>query len=65
MRTTIYRIQNDDDPLDYQYPMALSLAQLRDADEPEVWPVASRLMVGESFTIGGGAAVQFSVKRIR
>jgi len=65
MRTPIFKITNDDDPGDYQYPCALSEPQLRDVDEREVYDQAIALLVGQSVTVGGGAAVQFSIKRIR
>ena len=65
MRTPIFRVTNDDDPLDYTYPCALSEPQLRDVDEREVYEQASALTVGQSVTVGGGAAVQFTIERIR
>ena len=65
MRVPIFRIVNDDDPSDYTYPCALSEPQLRDVGEREVYNLAVTLGVGESVTVGGGAAVQFTITRIR
>jgi hypothetical protein len=65
MRIPIYKVRNDDNPLDPQYPIALSEPQLRDVDEREVYDQAIALLVGQSVTVGGGAAVQFTIERIR
>ena len=65
MRIPIFKVRNDDDPGDYQYPCALSEPQLRDVDEREVYDQAIALLVGQSVTVGGGASVQFTLTRIR
>jgi hypothetical protein len=63
-RARVFKITNEDDPLDYEYPRALTLAQIRDADD-ETADRAAILLVGESFPVGGGAAPLFRVRRIR
>ena len=63
MREPIYRIVNDDDPSDYAYPMAATRDNF--AGEPDIYADVVPLVVGESVTIGGGAAVQFTITRIR
>lgn len=67
MRAPIYRITNDDDPNDYDYPMAANLAQIEEALtlNPDSFIAISALNVGEEVAIGGGAAVQFTIERIR
>ena len=65
MRAPIFKITNDDDPMCIDYPMALSLAQIRDADEENIVHWSERARVRESMTVGGGAAVQFTIERIR
>ena len=63
MREPIYRITNDDDPSDYAYPMAATLENFD--GEPDVYADVQPLGVRESVTVGGGAAVQFTILRIR
>jgi len=70
MREPIYRVTNDDDPLDYDFPCAVSLATLeqryQDGDDIDgSYPRTLALAMGESITMGGGAAVQFTITRIR
>ena len=64
MREPIYRVTNDDDPGDYIYPIAVSWRTLAENGDTAILDVAP-LKVGQSVTIGGGAAVQFTMTRIR
>lgn len=59
-----YRIVNDDDPADFTYPCECSLADLVDTGDDETLRAVSPLARGESVTVGGGAAVQFTITRI-
>jgi len=63
MREPVYKIVNDDDPSDYAYPMAATLENFD--GEPDVYADVQPLAVRESVTVGGGAAVQFTITRIR
>ena len=67
MRTPIFKITNDDDPLDYAYPVVVTLDGIVDDDgfEPSVRALCGPLAVGQSVTVGGGAAGQFTIERIR
>ena len=65
MREPIYRVVNDDDPMDYEHPCAVSLATIRGNGETDLADDLSVLRVGASLTIGGGAAVQHTLTRIR
>jgi len=77
MRVPIFKITNDDDPGDYAFPRAVSLQTMYDnADpaydavytnvNPPAWiPRFVLLERGCSVTVGGGAAVQFTITRIR
>ena len=77
MRLPIFKVRNDDDPLDPQYPIAVSLQTLYDNGDPAydavytnvnppAWaPCFVLLERGCSVTVGGGAAVQYTIKRIR
>ena len=67
MRVPIFRVSCDDDPSDYSYPCAVSLDTLRelcDDGDPTYMDVCD-CAIGQSVTVGGGAAVQFTLKRIR
>ena len=63
MREPVYKIVNDDDPMDYEYPLAATLENFD--GEPDVYADVQPLAVRESVTVGGGAAVQFTITRIR
>ena len=77
MRVPIFKIVNDDDPMDYYYPCAVSLQTLYDNGDPAydavytnvnppAWtPRFALLERGCSVTVGGGAAPQFTLTRIR
>lgn len=66
MRVPIYRVTNDDDPSDYAYPLAIAHDDLPDDGfVPTVRTLARGLDVGQNVTIGGGAAPQFTLTRIR
>ena len=62
VREPIYRIVCDD-LSDYAYPMAATRENFD--GEPDVYADVVPLAIGESVTIGGGAAVQFTITRIR
>jgi hypothetical protein len=55
MRVPIFRLVNDDDPMDYEYPRAVSAGHVMDWDWPEERREVLALEVGQSATIGGGA----------
>ena len=63
MRITIFRVTNDDHS-DYRYPRAVSLAQIRDADDLEVVRWSERAHVSESVTFDADP-VQYTITRIR
>ena len=65
MRVPIYRITNDDDPLDYEYPVAVSWTTLVDSGDTQTVLDVAPLARGQSVTVGSGAAVQFTLTRIR
>jgi hypothetical protein len=65
MREPVYKIVNDDDPGDYAYPMAVSARTIREAGDFETLAAITFLPVRQSVTVGGGAAVQFTITRIR
>ena len=65
MRIPIYKVRNDDNPLDPWCPRAMTLTQFTDAGDDETYDLCRPLACGESVTVGGGAGVQFSIKRIR
>jgi hypothetical protein len=67
MRVPIFRVVNDDDQMDYQFPCGVSLdtlRELRDEGDPTYFDVCD-CAIGQSVTVGGGAAVQFTLTRIR
>jgi len=64
MRERVYKITNDDDPMDYQYPKALPLVAFAQG-RPNPFREVAALAVKQSVTVGGGAAVQFTITRIR
>ena len=63
MRLPIFKITNDDDPMDCETPCAVTLDAF--AGEYDVYADVQPLLVGQSVTVGGGAAVQFTLTRIR
>jgi len=65
MREPVYKIVNDDDPSDYAYPMAVSASTIRKSGDFETLAAITFLPISESITVGGGAAVQFTITRIR
>lgn len=67
MRTPVFKVTNDDDPMDYEFPIGVTLSGLADCFDHKAddYAPARALRVGESFTVGGGAAVQFTITRIR
>ena len=69
MRTPIFRIVNDDDPMDYVYPCTVTINAFDGLDyynpQDRILDRISALSVNESVTVGGGAAVQFTIERIR
>lgn len=67
MRLPIFKIVNDDDPMDYVYPVSLTPIALKDtaALDDETLDECLGLRTGESVTVGGGAAPQFTITRIR
>lgn len=64
MRTPVFRVTSDD-PSDYDYPMAVSLPQLRDADGYDTYETARTLPVGGSLVVGDEDETRFTVTRIR
>lgn len=66
-RNPIFRVTNDDDPGDYDYPMAATWAQVEEGLRADGDALARvrEARVGERVTVGGGAAVQFTITRIR
>ena len=67
VRQPVYRVTCDDfsDPA---YPLAVTPAGLIEAGDTETFAAlydAAPLHVGDSITVGGGAAVQFTLTRIR
>ena len=64
MRVPIFRVTCDDDPSDPAYPCAVSLQTIYMNGDSVIDDV-SGLRKGESDTVGGGAAVQFTLTRIR
>jgi len=67
MRVPIFKITNDDNPMDYAYPLMTEGRDFADANEndPALVSEVLGLRVGSSVTVGGGAAVQFTIQRIR
>ena len=67
MRVPIFKITNDDDPMDYEYPQIVTQDSFYDDDgyDPPLSYQVGVLSVGSSITVGGGAAVQFTITRIR
>jgi len=67
MRVPIFKITNDDDPGDYEYPQVVTQDVFDDDDgyDPPLSYQVGVLSVGQSVTVGGGASVQFTIQRIR
>ena len=68
MRQPVYRVICDDDPLDPDYPIAVTPASLIETGDTETFAAlyeAAPIRVGDSVTVGGGAAPQFTLTRIR
>lgn len=65
MRTPIFKVICDDEPISMDYPCAITPSQYKPGEDDEVLASIAGLSVGESRTIGGGAAVQFTITRIR
>ena len=67
MRVPIFRVVSDDDPFDPDYPCALSHATLIDLQNHGDLPGldVDSIRVGQFVTVGGGAAQQFTITRIR
>ena len=67
MRAPIFKITNDDDPMDYEYPQVVTAEAFYDDDgyDPPLSYQVGVLSVGQSVTVGGGASVQFTISRIR
>ena len=65
MRVPIFKVRNDDDPMDYAFPRAVAWPDLVDSGDTETVNAVLLLPIGQSVTVGGGAGVQFSIKRIR
>jgi len=65
MRERVYKITNDDDPMDCYYPLATTGASILFAGDVETYDAMRPLRPGQSVTVGGGAAVQFTITRIR
>lgn len=65
MRVPIYRVSCDDDPSDYQFPRAVAWPDLVASGDTQTVDAVLLLPVGQSVTVGGGAAVQFTIERIR
>lgn len=61
----VYRIVNDDDPMDVDFPAEVTLTGFVALGEDDVTVAVRGLAVGESVTVGGGAAVQFTITRVR
>lgn len=62
-----FRIVNDDDPMDVNLADGqdvISLGDLRDLGDTETIHAVRNLRIGKSVTVGGGAAVQFTLTRI-
>jgi len=66
MREPVYKITNDDDPMDYEYPVASTLPELCDGIMyDDDYFACMWADVGQSVTVGGGASTQFTITRIR
>jgi len=65
MRLPIFKITNDDDPGDYTFPRMVSWPDLVASGDTQTVDAVLLLPVGQSVTVGGGAAVQFTITRIR
>lgn len=63
-----YFIANDDDPMDMDLADGREYATLQDfvdAGDEETLRAVAPLAPGESVTVGGGAATQYTLTRIR
>ena len=65
MRIPIFKVCNDDDPMDYAFPRAVAWPDLVDSGDTETVNAVLLLPLGQCVTVGGGAGVQFTIERIR
>jgi len=61
MRLPIFKVVCDDEPLSMDYPCAVSADAIRRNGDFETLAAITFLRVGASITVGGGAAVQFTL----
>jgi len=65
MRVPIFKVVCDDEPISMDYPCAVSRATLEANGDWLTVEAVMGLRVGQDVTVGGGAAVQFTLTRIR
>lgn len=59
-----YRVVNDDDPMDYAFPVKVTLHDLRENGDMQTYRAVRHLRIGKSATVGGGAGTQFTLTRL-